>query len=492
MVLLPLLKKHPAFWIGVLLLGFCGLGLGWSKLAIIPWIVALLFPWIFEKNWLALTGALLLGTVCYFYVLLNNPNGPQSEVKGIGYFQISEIKEEQSHFGKAFLYQGKILRFEGSSGEIFHNLPCRIYVKSEKNRQKGNSAYLIKGHLLPKKYGNYVLKSKEYWNPVKGTFSFTEWRYELKQKSKKYLESHFGHSKVTALFSALALGNIDDRQMASDFRNLGLSHLLAISGFHFALASAFITFVLKRFLPRKALCLSVFVLCSAYALFLGTSPSILRAWAAISLFLFANFFDLRTTGLNALGFGLIVEILFDPLMANQIGFGLSFLATAAILLLYSPCESLLRQFFLVRKPSEVDKFSFFEKHLYLIAGLIRKSIALNLSVHVVLLPACLLFFKTFPCLSLLYNLFFPYCIGLSLSFLFLTIPIDLAFPSLGTLLHKSNLDFAQFLLDITAYPPPFFNIRLQTSIITPLLFSLWLFSLMGIVLYFDKKRAESL
>jgi len=484
-----LLRKHPAFWIGLLMLAFCGLGLGWDPIAVFPWIVVLLFPWFSEKKWLTLLGAIFLGVFCFFYTSLHNPLGPLNEEKGIGYFRIVEIRDEESPFGKTISYHGDLLRFDGDSGAVFYHVPCRVYVKHAKDRPRGDRDYLIKGSLLHKNHGRYVIKSKEAWDPIQGSYSFAEWRYETKQKAKHYLQSHFGHSKVLALFSALALGNIDDRQMAADFRNLGLSHLLAISGFHFALASAFLAFILKPFLPKKILPIALFVLCSSYAFFLGPSPSILRAWAAISLFLFANLLDLRTTGLNALGFGLIIEILFDPTMAGQIGFGLSFLATAAILMLYSPCEGLLRRFFLVRKLSELEKFSFFDKHFYLISSMLRRSLALNLCVHLVLLPACLLFFHAFPCLSILYNLFFPFCVGLSLSLLFLTIPIDLIFPPLGAFLHKANHLYAQFLLDITAYPP-FSLIRLHTEAVTPLFFSLWLLFLVGAVFYFKPFSKE--
>ena len=233
-----LLRKHPAFWIGLLLLGFCGLGLGWDPIAILPWIAVLLFPWITERKWLALLGALFLGILCFIHTSLHIPSGSQKEEVGTGYFRISEIKEEESPFGKTISYQGSLVRFEATSGSVFRHLPCRIYVKHAKDRPKGDRDYLIKGSLLCKNHGRYAIKSKDPWNPIQDSYSFAEWRFVTKQKAKQYLLSHFGHSKVLALFSALALGNVDDRQMASDFRNLGLSHILAISGFHFATVCA--------------------------------------------------------------------------------------------------------------------------------------------------------------------------------------------------------------------------------------------------------------
>ena len=94
----------------MLLLGFYSLGLGWSYAAITPWLAVLIFPWISEKNWLALVGILSLGVLCFFYVSFNNPSGPEKEIRGTGYFRILEIKDEESPFGKTISYQGKLLQ----------------------------------------------------------------------------------------------------------------------------------------------------------------------------------------------------------------------------------------------------------------------------------------------------------------------------------------------------------------------------------------------
>jgi competence protein ComEC len=533
--------KHPALWVGLLMLSSCGLGYGWSHSALIPWLILLLSPlYPFRnnrilnltksqeklssilapttapsraphkdekieyqpkssslayvitliKNWRALLLASLFCGFCYFYTLQSCPIAPIEQENGIGYFQLSEIQENVTPFGKTLLYRGILRQFHTHDARVFRNIPCHLYITGKQKPPNTNSDYLLSGALLPRESGVCILKSRKPWKPVPGTFSSAEWRYRVKKIASRYLARHFGNSKVFSLFSALALGTIHDRDMVDNFRQLGVSHLLAISGFHFALAASFAFWLFKPILRGKWLPCALFLFCTAYALFLGSSPSILRAYIAISLFLIARFFDLRTTGLNALGVGLIIELLIDPTIVTHIGFGFSFLATIAIFLLYSPCERALRGLFLVHKMDTLNSFTLLDKHLYLLGSCLRKVLALNLSVHILFIPASLLCFHSFPTLSFFYNIFLPSCIGCSLFFLFITIPIDIFFPYLGALFHRCNLHFAQFLLDITHPPLPKGMFRVHTTLITPALFSLWLLLVFASFLYWQQLKSE--
>ena len=232
-----------------------------------------------------------------------------------------------------------------------------------------------------------------------------------------YLKRHFKDPKVASFFSSLATGDIDERALSLEFGKIGVNHLLAISGFHFALLTTFCSFILGLFLPRKTTTILLLIVLSAYFFFVGNAPSVQRAWIGIFIFLIGSLFDLRSNALNSLGCALCIEILIDPYCVTHLGFQLSFLATLAILLLYAPCEKLLSLLLPKRPLSLLAVMTPLHQTGHLFSSMIRKALALNIAVHLVTLPVLLFVFLKFPWLSLLYNLFFPFWVGLSI-FLF--------------------------------------------------------------------------
>jgi len=467
-------QNHPALWIGGLLFIAVASAFGWG-FSLLPWVILLIYPWIKQRNWPHLFLAFLMMTVTHAYTKTTLPIPlvtPQAH--GIGYFSLSDIRRDESPFGKQIVYIGTMRYFETDQGEIAKQLPCRIYLKKTNNRPIANCHYLIEGTLTGKQQQIFVCKpDHKPWLPVSGSFSSAEWRYKAKKKAHLYLKKHFSGSRCLALFSALTLGSIEDPQLVKEFRNLGLSHILAISGFHFALSAAFLLLILRPFFSKKIASFLALLLLSYYAFFLGNSPSVLRAWVAISLFLVGYLVGLRTSGLNALGLGLIIELLFDPLLISHLGFQLSFLATAAILLLYHPCDTLLQKLFIPRPLKELESMTLVNRHFYLLSSYLRKALALNAAVHLVILPACLLHFRNFPLLSSLYNLFYPLLISLSMIALLAASIIDLLLPWLGQGFHHLNLLFTDTLLRMIANPPIVWTLYGPKELSISWIFSLW-------------------
>ncbi len=485
--------RYPALWIGSLLLVGIGLALNWGA-SLFPWAVLLLYPWIKHRNWLHLALALVMMCSAYAYAKATMPKPLEAaKAHGIGYFSPSEVRQEESPFGKQTAYIGMMRCFQSDSGEIASDLPCRIYFKSNKNRPLAHCHYLIEGTLSAKNHGGFVYKPDRMgWKAIEDSHSLAEWRFRCKEKAYNYLHHHFSGSRCLPLFSALTLGRVEERQLVSEFRNLGLSHILAISGFHFALGAGLLLLILRPIFPKKTSPLIALVLLSGYAFFLGESPSVLRAWAAISLFLVARLLGFRTNGLNALGVGLIAELIYNPLLVSHLGFQLSFLATAAILFLYSPCEKLIQKIFLPRSIEELKRMPFSGRHLYLLSSCLRKALALNTAVHAVVLPASLLHFHSFPMLSYLYNLFYPLLISLSMTALLITSAIDQLLPWIGGRLHQINRQFTEGVLEIVSYPPVAWSLPNPTEHLSPYFFSIWTLLLVLICLRFDKKGVMTL
>jgi competence protein ComEC len=125
-----------------------------------------------------------------------------------------------------------------------------------------------------------------------------------------------------------------DPALADDFRTTGLTHLLAVSGTNLTLVVGF-ALVVARWCHVRGRWL--YVVGGAgivgFVLLARAEPSVLRAAAMGSVALLGMGANGADRGMRALGVAAIILLLLDPMLASAIGFALSVLATAGILLL---------------------------------------------------------------------------------------------------------------------------------------------------------------
>src|SRR5262249_37172709 len=153
------------------------------------------------------------------------------------------------------------------------------------------------------------------------------------------------------------------------------------SGFHFAIVASFLGFAL-RLIPKHSIRVgALLLLLGAYFFFLGPQASIMRAWIMCSLTAAASFFDKQSTALNSLGFALLILLGYNPLFINELGFQLSFAATAAILLFYQPASTWLSTLLLKRRLTQVMEMRILHQYGYLVVAFLCESLALSLAVN---------------------------------------------------------------------------------------------------------------
>lgn len=139
-----------------------------------------------------------------------------------------------------------------------------------------------------------------------------------------------------ALVPALVVGDDArvDPALAEDFRTTGLTHLLAVSGTNLTLVVGFLL-VTGRWCGvrgRWHYLVGTVGICG-FVLIARTEPSVVRAAAMGTVALLGMGVDGRRRGTRALGVALVVLLLVDPRLAVSVGFALSVVATAGILLL---------------------------------------------------------------------------------------------------------------------------------------------------------------
>ena len=422
----------------------------------------LIFPAVFllfQISWIRVCLAAVL-FVCVLLVVqirYQFPELPEDGVTGTVYFQIDSLSNVRHHFGRKWIYRGKIATFiPDAGGMTARNLPCRIVLpdKPELLRPSADGSYIIQGRLQKMERGGYLFKmAKEApWSPVARSFSLAEARYRAKAALSNYISRHVGDERSSVFLTGIVTGEFDDRLMQHEFGRFGLQHIMAISGFHFSIIASILSFLLRLVMGHRAAMLCLVGFLSAYFLFLGLSPSIMRAWITIMIALSGVLWERKGSGLNALGLSMMAVLLHDPLLCLHIGFQYSFAATAAILLLYGPCEQFLQKLFPKRRLSQALKMDRFNQHGYLLVTLLRQAMALGIAVNLVTIPMMLTHFQQFPVMSLVYNLFFPSMVSLSMLLLILGMLVGWL-PFISGWIHSLNAAYTRFVLDYTYNMP---------------------------------------
>jgi competence protein ComEC len=202
--------------------------------------------------------------------------------------------------------------------------------------------------------------------------------------------------------------------VADDYRDAGLSHLLAVSGANVAFMLALIGPLLRR-LPlgaRSALALLTIVTFAAVTRF---EPSVLRASALAAVSVLSALSGRPVARLRALILACIALLLADPFLIHSLGFVLSAGASAGIVLFAGPIATRLRG------PAPV-----------------RDALAVSLAAQVGVTPILLIAFDSVPLVTPLTNVLAAPAAAALGAF---GLPVALAsgiVPALGPVLHPVN------------------------------------------------------
>lgn len=158
------------------------------------------------------------------------------------------------------------------------------------------------------------------------------------------LADKFLQGDEAALLLGLALGERSglSARVQEAFSNTGTTHVLAVSGLHVVLV-AFILFLILRIfrVPRRWAALGTCFGLVFYTLLTGSPPSIVRATIMAVAVLLGGLFERQGNGLNMLGLAGLLILFFWPQSLFEVGFQLSFAATAGILAVTRPIQNQL-------------------------------------------------------------------------------------------------------------------------------------------------------
>ena len=249
------------------------------------------------------------------------------------------------------------------------------------------------------------------------------------------------NSKLSSeLFAALFTASPMSKKLRERLSALGTSHLLAISGFHLGIISAFLYFLFKfpyqliqkHYFPYRSSHRDLFIIVtlflSGYLYFLGAIPSLLRAFVMLIIGFFLYDRGIKVISMQTLFLTWIVLIAFMPSLLFSMGFWLSVIGVFYIFL------------YLIH----------FQNQNY-----IQTLFGLSAWVYLMMLPISLYLFETF-------SIYHPFSIVATIVFLpFYVISVLIHVISAGDLLD-SFLDYYLSLGEVSqSVSLPFYAVVIQ-------------------------------
>jgi len=368
-------------------------------------------------------------------------------------YLLKDLRINSTHYnGKVLLHVGKSSKNDPPEvGDHIHFFANLRAIKPSKNPQDFNYADYLK---IKDVYAQIYESS--YVTIPHNTKSIHAVAFSLRSKIVKNLEESGFEEKHLQLLQALILGqkqNIDE-QMYSQFADVGIVHILAVSGLHVGLVFLILNALLKtlkilnRFNWLRVLL--IVLLLWSFAFVVGFSPSVVRAVTMFSCFALSDLFKRRTNSINVLLLSALVLLLVNPTMLFEVGFQLSYAAVFSIVCLYPVFSKL-----------------YYPK--YKLTKLFTDTAFVSLAAQLGVLPFQLLYFHQFPTLFLLANI--------------------VVIPFLGVLISGGLICVLLSALDLLWYPILWAYSSLLNGLI---MYVDWLSKLKGFVLkdiYFTKPMA---
>lgn len=264
---------------------------------------------------------------------------------------------------------------------LVHATVLSQYTKTKESRtyqilklisEDGFIFYTLKGKSFPHAEGKKLELEIEsdkvtFYHYLTSFFTYStilesEFDQTLKQKFNSFIASQHENEKMTQIYQALFLAVPLDKELQADFSVLGVSHIIAISGFHLGILSALLYFLLTKpyqllqnryFVYRNSKVDLFFIIATVllfYTLFLDTPDSLLRSYAMLIVGFFLYDRGFKIISMHTLLLTILLLLALFPRLLFSLGFWLSVSGVFYIFLFLIHFKHLssLWQFFLVQ------------------------------------------------------------------------------------------------------------------------------------------------
>ena len=232
------------------------------------------------------------------------------------------LKSKKSSAGKIKTYQ--VLKFKAATGFTFYSTASKNLIDL-----KGKQVTL-----------EIFFKDINFFSYMSSFFAYHKIisinkESTFKQKLNTYLDNSHSNTTISNIYKALYTATPLNIELQTIFSTLGVSHLLAISGFHLGVLSGVLFFLLKypykflqnRYFPyrnaTRDLFITVALLLLSYLLFLDSPPSLLRAFFMLIIGFILYDRGFKILSMQTLLLTVIILLAFFPRLFLALGLWLS-------------------------------------------------------------------------------------------------------------------------------------------------------------------------
>lgn len=185
-------------------------------------------------------------------------------------------------------------------------------------------------------YKKYLRSKKTYnvyYNPkIDKIKHYNDLSY-LRYKIINFYQSRLDDSTSTYLNTLIFGYNNLDTATKDGIKNIGISHLFAISGFHIMIMYKIISFILSKFIKNEYITTPIITLFFLfYILFTSFNISILRSSIMLIIMLYSKIYNKLYTSLDRLSISLFIVLIINPGYLYQTSFILTYLITFVLII----------------------------------------------------------------------------------------------------------------------------------------------------------------
>jgi competence protein ComEC len=192
-------------------------------------------------------------------------------------------------------------------------------------------------------YGRLTLKARTNWQALEGSRAGGAWpAFTARVAGVARSSLQLGmpdNAERNGLLDALLLGRrtSDMEQLNESFRQVGLSHLLSISGAHLTILLGIVWMFLRLVWPNpRGVAIMVLLLLAAYMCAVPPRVPIVRAAIMAGIFCAGYASGRSVRGMDMLALSALVVLIWRPIDVLNAGFQLSFVGVGALLLFATP------------------------------------------------------------------------------------------------------------------------------------------------------------
>lgn len=343
----------------------------------------------FEKY----TIASLIGAIFFSLINMNVYVGSLIFLICVIFFVLDKKKVYYLFIGIPILIGSLLtLNKEVQIGSIYKakvNIDKKIEIKSLNHKFLKNKYYL-QNKFLENKIGNFEItlkinKIEEFNNIyyVNGEVTETKESYFNKYRNsiRKIIENTGYSYEVEAFTKAIVLGERGElsKELEENYRKVGATHVLSISGLHISIVIIGFIAILHYFsFNYRAKYIITLIVLTFYIGILGNNPAILRSYIMGAIYLLSKIFYEKSDIKKSFCISIIVIIFMNPNVIYDLSFIMSYSALFGIIYVY-------------------EKFK--KENIY------YNTFLVSLIIQIMLTPVTVYYFKTIAVYSFVFNIF---------------------------------------------------------------------------------------